>query len=114
MLRAFELNYTMYKMSVNFKLDEHELCLPDAVASDILYLLNRPKEARRMQGEWDFDTLTLVYGRLVKLRNIENVDFVDSKPKTEKTGSPYIKAYLDELATIVKLAIKADKPLCFN
>ena len=103
-------------MSVRFSTGAIEIVYPDAVAADLLYLLNRPFEAYRLKGQWSFETLIDVYSRLQRLRNIENPDYVNSSTKVNTGSQPSASAkqQLDEFAGLVKAAIDSDAAIFFN
>jgi hypothetical protein len=95
-----------------------EINMSNVNAADLLRLLGRNNDARKLYGSWGQEELPLILEKLIKLSNIEH----GFEKKTEKTGNltmigrdaNYVSTRLDQFKALVKGAIKRSVAVTFS
>lgn len=96
-----------------------EVNMANTNAKDLLILLDRPRDAEELVGEWDVGTSEKILRKIIKLRNINNGAAFESKTVVEKNfvdvgrSLEYVHVKLDRMAVMLKEAIKRKQPVLF-
>lgn len=99
-----------------FKSGSNSLEMVPVDAKDLLMAIDRPYEARTLRGTWSFEQLVVMYGRILRLRNIEDTKFVDKSGLVQPPpySSDHVCKRLDAIFKLVKYAINTEQQLCFS
>ena len=93
-----------------------EINLSNINATDLLLLLDRVKDARRLYGTWSVEECTDVLARLIKLRNIDYVKPTITDGNITVIGRDESSAMsrLDRMRKLLSCAIEHDSNVHFS
>ncbi len=83
-------------------------------AKDFLYLLNRPKDALKLQGTWDVSDLHQIRQRLLRLKSIGGPVRKEMLLVIEGAEDEYVSAVINKFLHLIKGAIERNANICFN